>query len=83
MRQMMVGIFVLGIFINLFAFMYVLLSLNRSELRGRRGDVGPRGPIGERGETGDPGPIARVRGPKGDKGPRGPMGLPIWENPDS
>ena len=63
MRQMMVGIFLLGIIINLCAFGYVIVSLNKSELKGMRGDAGPRGPIGDRGATGDPGPVASRKGP--------------------
>ena len=82
-RQMMIGIFVFGIFLNLGAFLYITTSLDKSQLKGKKGDVGPKGPSGGRGAEGPTGPLARTPGPDGSKGARGQIGLPMWENPDN
>ena len=82
-RQLMIGIFVFGIFLNLGVFLYITMSLNKSKLKGKKGDVGPKGPTGPRGREGPTGPLATTPGPNGPKGPRGQIGLPIWENPDN
>jgi hypothetical protein len=83
-RGMMIVIFVLGIFINMVGFIFVTMTLDKSTLKGKRGDTGPKGPAGPRGGLGPAGPPTRITGPNGAKGPRGLKGLPCWEegNPD-
>jgi len=83
-RGMMIGIFILGIFINIIGFVYVTTTLDKSKLKGKRGDTGPKGPAGPRGGHGPAGPPTTTDGPNGAKGPQGLKGLPCWEegNPD-
>jgi hypothetical protein len=78
-RKMMIGIFVIGIFLNLIGFIYVSMTLKSSKLKGLKGVDGPKGPSGSRGETGDPGPIAASPGEKGAIGKMGRIGFPCWE----
>ena len=80
----MIGIFVLGIFLNVLGFFVITLRLDKNKLRGKKGSVGPKGPRGPRGDPGEVGPMNTSGGgvgPIGDAGPRGPPGIPIFEKP--